>query len=831
MNAANLPFNEQLQKIRERFFSDGNPVAVLAERTALVNNLICTSFLTYLAPAFPKGMAVLAVGGYGRSELFPHSDVDVLLLVERAPSDEQSRDALSAFLRVCWDSGLRISHSVHTVDECCEYHSTNLELTISLLDVRMLCGDAALYQILASRLPKFIASERQTLLRHLIRQARERHEKFQNTVYHLEPNIKEAPGGLRDLHVIGWLAKLQDPSRELPDWLPELAAETQFLYTLRCYLHFAANRDQNVLQFDAQEEVVKQPFIDGIDPAKPVESWMRQYFLAARRIRRAALQAIDVSETLVPSGLFSQFREWRTRLSTSEISVNKERLLLRNPQMLDSDPELALRLMLFTARHGLLPATDTERRIARALPAIEAYFAQPRPLWNHLWEIFSLPHAMLALRTMHETGLLGALLPEWRLIEGFVIRDFYHRYTVDEHTLIVAENLLALRKPLDGSRRRFSELLTEVDSLPLLVLAILLHDIGKSIDGPTHAQESARFGETIMARIQMPEEQRPFVRFLVEQHLALSSIMNSRDLDDPATAKDLAAKAGTVENLRYLALMTYADISGVNPTAMTPWRLEQLWRVYSIGLRELTRELDTDRIHVESDAPASEFLEGFPSRYLRTHTKEEIAAHLALEQKARLSGVAVELLRQGGVWSLTVITLDKPRLFASIVGALSGFGMDILKAEAFANTKGEVLDSFTFSDPGRALELNPPEVDRLRATVEKAAMGTLDVRQMLERRVRPQPKHRGERLRPSIYFDGEASSHATLVEIVAEDRSGLLYDFARVFAESGCNIEVVLIDTEAHKALDVFYLTCQGRKLTENEQFVLEDRLRVVCLS
>ena len=224
MNAANQPSNN-LQAIRERFFSDGNPVAVLAERTALVNNVLRSAFLEFLAPVFPKGMAVLAVGGYGRSELFPHSDVDVMLLVERAPSDERSRDALSTFLRTGWDAGLRISHSVHTVEECCEYHSTNLELTICLLDQRLLCGDTDLYQSLTVRLPKFIASERQTLIRHLIRQARERQEKFQNTVYHLEPNIKEAPGGLRDLHMIGWLAKLQDPARELPDWLGELGPD------------------------------------------------------------------------------------------------------------------------------------------------------------------------------------------------------------------------------------------------------------------------------------------------------------------------------------------------------------------------------------------------------------------------------------------------------------------------------------------------------------------------------------------------------------------------------------------------------------------------------
>jgi len=814
-----------LPDLRERFLSDGNPVAILAERTASVSQVIAESFQTYLTPVFPEGLAMVAVGGYGRSELFPHSDIDILILVERAPQDEKSRDALSRFLRTGWDGGLHVSHSVHTVEECCALHPGNLELTISLLDQRFLCGDADLYRKLSSRLQKFIASERPTIVKGLIRQTRERHEKFQNTVYHLEPNLKEAPGGLRDLHVIGWLTKLQDPARELPDWLAELREEIRFLFTARCYLHYAAGRDQNVVQFDAQEEILKQPF----QAEMTVAQWMRQYFLAARRVFRAAKQAVDVVESSAPSGLFSHFRDWRSRMSTSEISVSKDRLLLRNPQMLESDPELALRVLRFTARHGLPPAADTERRIERALPAIESHFASERPLWNHLREIFSLPHAMLALRTMHETGLLGALMPEWRMIEGFVIRDFYHRYTVDEHTLIVAQNLLNLRAGADGPRRRFAELITEVESVPLLVFAILLHDIGKSIDGPTHAYESARLGDVIMKRIQMPDEEQMFVRFLVEQHLILSSVMNSRDLDDPSTAKDLATKAGTVENLRYLALMTYADISGVNPTAMTPWRLDQLWRVYSIGLRELTRELDTDRIHTHSSAPAHDFLEGFPSRYLRTHDKDEVAAHIALEEKARKDGVGVELVRRGGVWKLTVITLDRPRLFASIVGALSGIGMDIVKAEAFANAKNEVLDSFTFADPQRTLELNPSEVDRLRATLEKAAMGTLDVRQMLERRLRPSPAKTAERLRPAIYFDAEASAHATLVEIIAEDRIGLLYDLANVFAESNCSIEVVLIDTEARKALDVFYLTKEGRKLTENEQFVLEDRLRAAC--
>lgn len=815
----NPPSNSPLAGIRSAFFQEWDPGAVLSGRTADVDCIVQAAFDQYLTPVYPSGLTVLAVGGYGRRELFPNSDVDVLLLTERAPHNEATRDALSAFLRALWDANLRLSHSMHSLDECCQYHPQNVELNISLLDQRYLCGDKAEYEKLAKRLPKFVSSERQALVRHLIRQVRERHEKFHSTVYHLEPNVKESPGGLRDIHSIGWLTKLQDPSRELPNWLGELAEPCRFLYATRCYLHFQANRDQNLLQFDLQESIAAER---GISPAE----FVRQYFLSARKIHRGVLQAIDLCETLVPSGLLGHFRDWRSRMSTSEISVNKDRLFLKNAQLLESDPDVSLRLIRFSARHGLPLSADAERRLVAALPILSAHYAQPGPIWNYLQEILLQPHAMMAMRTMHETGLLAAILPEWKLIEGLVVRDFYHRYTVDEHTLIVMENLLALRKNTDPTRRRFAGLFAEIESLPALLFAILLHDVGKGIDGPTHAMESARLATGIMERIQIPEEERPLIHFLIDQHLVLSSVMNSRDLSDPATAEHLAGRVQTVERLRYLALLTYADISGVNTTSMTPWRLEQLWRVYAIGQRELTKELDTDRIGATASHP---FLEGFPQRYLRTHTEVEVAQHLALAEAARDTGVAIDLSRQGGVWNLQVITRDRPKLFAALAGALAGSGMDIVKAEAFANSRGEVLDSFTFADPSRNLELNPPEIDRLRQTVERVVLGKLDVTTLLASRRRPFAAKAKPEIRPAVYFDGEVSNHATLVEIIAEDRPGLLFDLASTISQAGCNIEVVLIDTEAHKAIDVFYLTKEDRKLTEEESMALERRLDEVC--
>jgi [protein-PII] uridylyltransferase len=262
---------------------------------------------------------------------------------------------------------------------------------------------------------------------------------------------------------------------------------------------------------------------------------------------------------------------------------------------------------------------------------------------------------------------------------------------------------------------------------------------------------------------------------------------------------------------------------------MTPWRLEQLWRTYIITYRELTRELVTERIRSALPDEKGDFLEGFPTRYLRTHTDEQIAGHMKLEGKMRQSGVAIDLQREDGAYVMTIITSDRPFLFASLAGALSSFGLNILKAEAFSNSRGTALDTFTFSDPMRTLELNPMEADRLRLIVQRAALGKEDVKKLLKSRPRPSHSASAHRRPPTVAFDSEASDTATLIEIVTEDRPGLLYDFASTFSSAGCSIDVVLIDTEARKAFDVFYVTKEGKKLEENLQTDLKTQLLSVC--
>lgn len=830
MLLSKLNFGPVSEAIQKEFAATGEAARVLHHRTRLVDDIVLSAFQESLGIAVPSGLALLAVGGYGRAELFPYSDVDLLILTESAFDTSEWEEALSLFLRDLWDSGLRVSHSVRTVPECCKVHVHNIELSISLLDLRFLAGDRGLHEALAFKLPGFLRNHRHDLVRHICRSARERYAKHRNTIFHLEPDVKEAPGGLRDYHLIRWLDRFQDSApgaaergMSVPDRHSELAAAWRFLSQLRCFLHYQTGRDANLLTFEMQDELSRQAFSLHTDPA----GWMRAYFRHARTVHRAALRAMETAEGRSGS-LLVLFRDWRSRLSNAEFTVSGERVYLRMPAMLNADPEMVIRLFQFVARHGIPLSCGAERRLIEVLPFLQQHFSTSRPLWRAVSELLSLPHTPLALEAMSETGVLAAIFPEWKRIECLVVRDFYHRFTVDEHTLQAVRHLWDLRAA-DPQRRRFAELFAEIEQIAVLGMALLFHDIGKG-EG-RHVQAALPLAAGALKRIQAPTAVCDAVRDLIASHLALSAAMSSRDLDDPVTAEALAERIGTVEQLKKLTLLTYADVSAIYPGAMTRWRLEQLWRTYLCVYRELTRELHAARIET-GGFPANTlppFAEGFPKRYLHTHDEEQIRRHAELVAQSSLLGAAVDIRRQDGVFLAEIVAIDRPGLFAAIAGALAGFGAQILKAEAFSNRQHQVLDTFVFSDPSRNLELNPPEIDRLRVILERVALGRMDVQELLRGRPKPTLPSRHARVRPAVCFDPNASATATLIEVVAEDRPGLLYDLASQISEAGCNIEVVLIDTHAHKALDVFYVTRAGRKLDGAAMTDLYQRLLAVC--
>ena len=797
----------------------GDAGTALAERSAYVDRVVSAAAAQILFPAFPTdGPALVAVGGYGRRQMFPYSDVDLLLLFRSTQQAVERKDAISAFLQQLWDSGLRMSHSVRTPEECAEVYDQNTELNISLLDQRYLAGDRALYAALAAKLPRFVLANRDALARNLARLTRERHAKYGDTIHHLEPNVKETPGGLRDFQLVCWLEQLRNTESQrlgLAAPPPELEQAFRHMARLRTYLHHSSGRDNNTLGFEAQDSIAEQA---GADTA----AWMREYFRHARAIHRAAIRQLEIAEAQ-NSGLFASFRDWRSRLGNAEFSVHRERVHVREAQSLDADPGAMLRLFEFVARHGMRPSAEAEQQIAARLPRLREHFAR-QPVWRALEPIFSLAHAPLAVRSLHETGVLTALFPELAAMECLVIRDFYHRYTVDEHTLVAMQNVWNIQGP-------YKDLRSEVKQPALLLFALLFHDAGKASADEGHVDASLRLVHAAAHRIGMPDQDRETVIFLIGCHLELSATMHSRDIFDPSTVAAVTRMVETVERLKLLTLLTYGDISAVNPTAMTPWRSDHLWQLYLAVYNDLTRALQTDRIEPEPTGSPERiaFLAGFPTRYLRTHTEAEIDEHMALKSRSRPTGIAVDIRKLDSAWQLTLIAADRAGLFAAVAGTLSSFGMNIVRAEAFSNRRGAILDTFTFEDPLHTLDLNASEVDRLASVVERVLAGKVDVRQLLRNRPKASPPTQKAAIAGRVSFNSEASRTATLVEIVAQDRPGLLYDLASAISTIGANIEVVLIDTEAHKAIDVFYVTSQGGKLTEAQQAALGEDLRRAC--
>ena len=845
---------EPLDDIRANFFADGDGLRDVAARSAATDQTVSRHFAASFLDAERSGVALIAVGGYGRAQLFPHSDVDLLLLVERPGQTATYTEQTSQLLAQLWDAKLRVSHSVRAPAECARLAPDNAELNISLLDTRFLAGDQSLYEELRYRqLPRFYLREQRALLKNLLELANSRHARGGETIYHLEPDVKETPGGLRDLQLACWISQLTNMSAvrlpESEEFLPaeardKLTPAKQFLFALRCYLHYFNSRDNNKLSFDLQETVAKEGAGKAFRETRDTSEWMRDYFRHVRVIYRLADRQIEESAGAGQS-LFTLFRDRKSRLSNADFIVRRGRLYLRGSQALAAQPELALDLFAFISRHGIPLSVETERRIEQALPAISGQTSSGGPFWPVLAEILSLPYAYEALTAMRETGVLFAVFPEYELIDCLVVRDFYHRYTVDEHTFVTIQTLHELSADSDPLSERYARLLSELEKPELLFFALLFHDAGKGMPEGAHSEHSVEMAAKAMERIQLDEAGREHVLFLIRHHLEMSATMTGRDIGEPTTIQQFSDVVGGEERLKALTLMTFADISAVNPKAMTDWRKDLLWQLYISSHRCLGRDFEERRIHSgrseallqraaseEEKAEIAEFLEGLPRRYLRSQPLDQIFAHFQLSGKLATSSSAVSVSKRHSLYDVVVMTGDRPFLFASLCATFSGQGLNIEKAEAFANTKGMVLDTFVVSDPQRSLDLNPSEVPSLKKALKQAAEGRLDISEIAFRRQPVFAGKRKTRVQPRVSFDNESSPSATVFHVTAEDRTGLLFDLANKFSQHGCSIEVVLIDTQGQRAIDVFYLAGPGGKKIENSKCeVLKEDLAAACLS
>jgi [protein-PII] uridylyltransferase len=775
-------------------------------------------------------IAVCALGGYGRRALSLHSDIDLLLLVGGRIGRPEER-FVKALLHPLWDLKLTVGHHVRELDDFDRLETDNPEFLLALMDVRQLAGDRALFDRFDAVLQTSSDHWHPHILDALILLTDQRHSEYNDTLYQLEPDVKDGPGTLRDIWATRTILKLAGEPRHAaavsaPDRLQD--AE-EFLMRVRSGIHLDTGRNINVLSYELQEKAAERLKYSEPDGRRRAEALMTDYFRHARtvtrvlgRVRRASKPAPATPIRFIGENLIwvvegITFADKAEAVAHPLSWLNAfEAAVSRNVPVADEALALMEREVSQYTPDTFLPNLVQKQRFVQ--------FLRPRPGLS------------ARLAEMRDCGLLGTIFPEFEEISCRVTRDFYHKYTVDEHTLITIRNVERLL-----NNPRFGPVLRELLEPELLVLALLYHDVGKAREGD-HSVVGAQMAAVMMERLQLDEGARHTVDFLIRSHLKMSRIAFRRDTEEPEVVKQFASLFGTEEQLKMLCLLTLADVGAVSPETLTSWKEELLWRLYVDAYNQMTigygdeiidrKEADVAALQAgrPDDIPETEmarFLEGLPRRYLILFTPDAIYRHVRLSRDIKPDDIKFVLGKKAAVWELTVVSLDKPFLFSNISGVLSYFGMDILRGHALTSLTGLVLDVFQFMDRDGFFELNSQSGEQFDRTLRDVMAGQSDVRAMLTNKERSVLFRRTPMVRrtPVIYFDNEHSQRYTVLELVADDAPGLLHRVSRVISEHGVDVDLVLISTEGQKAIDVFHITRGGAKLTEDAEAALKADL------
>ncbi|MBO6718075.1 MAG: [protein-PII] uridylyltransferase [Rhizobiaceae bacterium] len=843
---------------------DGGGTACAARLSHLMDEIIAALYEFAIAhvfdarnPSTAERMAVVAVGGYGRGTLAPGSDIDLLFVrpYKQTPWGEQ---VIEYILYLLWDLGLKVGHATRNIDECVRLSRTDMTIRTSILEARFICGDEKLNDELLERFDEKVVSHTgPEFVQAKLAERDERHAQAGESRYLVEPNVKNGKGGLRDLHTLFWIGKYFYRVRSAED-LVEKGVYTRkeylafrkaedFLWAVRCHMHFLTGKAEERLHFDIQREIADRLGYTSHPGLSAVERFMKHYFLTAKsvgdltRIFCAKLEEEQAKQVPGFGRLFGSFSRRRRKLAgTSDFLVDNHRITIADDGVFERDPVNLLRLFWFADKHGLEYHPDAMQLVTRSLKLIDRNLRRDEEANRLFMDVLTSGRdPELNMRRMNEAGVLGKLIPDFNRIVAMMQFSMYHHYTVDEHLLRCIGVFAEIeRGQAEKTHPLAHSLMPDLKHRrELLYVALLFHDIAKGRP-EDHSIAGARIARRLCPHMGFDKEDTETIAWLIEHHLLMSMTAQTRDLNDRKTIEDFANVVQSVERLKLLVVLTVCDIRGVGPGVWNGWKGQLLRTLFfetelllTGGFSEVTRAERAEAARARlsealADWPAPErkrYLKLHYDNYLMTVDLDDQVRHADFIRGAgennRNLATMIRPLTFEAVTEITVLAPDHPRLLSVIAGACAAAGANIVDAQIFTTSDGRALDTILIN---REFELDDDErrrAARVGKLIESVLSGKSYLPQIIKERTKPKRGAKAFRVEPRVEIRNTLSNRFSVIEVTCLDRPGLLSEVTGRISDLSLDIASAHITTFGEKVIDTFYVTdLTGQKVTSDSR-------------
>lgn len=815
-----------------------------------------THVFTASNPSEAERIAIAAVGGYGRGTLAPGSDVDLLFLLpyKQTPWGES---VVEYMLYVLWDLGLKVGHSTRSIADCIRLARADFTIRTALLEARFIHGDRALYDDLEKRFDaEVVKGTANEFVEAKLAERDGRHKRAGESRYLVEPNVKEGKGGLRDLNTLFWIAKYVYRVKQ-PSDLVKAGVFTKeeyqtfrkaenFLWAVRCELHFLTERAEERITFDLQTEMAKRLGYQQHRGLKAVERFMKHYFLIAKDVgdlTRIFCAVLEEQEKKKKPSIGRFMQAMRRKKVIRGFNVESGRLAVTRENFFEKDPVNIIRLFHVADQHGLDIHPDALKLLTRSLKLVDASLRRNEEANRLFLEILaSRKNPETTLRWMNEAGVLGRFVPDFGRIVALMQFNMYHHYTADEHLLRAIGILSEVERGVNVEEYpKAHELMGKIKSRNVVYMAVLLHDIAKGRD-EDHSDAGAAIARRLCPRLGMSPGETESVAWLVQNHLVMSDVAQRRDIADPRTVRDFADLVQSPERLKMLFVLTVVDIKAVGPGVWNGWKAQLLRQLYfeteallQGGDNAVNRKTRVAGAKEALAARLGDWSKAARDRYFTRHADgywlsldvETLERHARLIESAKEAPLTISAEPDRDVTQLTLYTQDHPGLFARFAGACAVLGMNIVDAKIFTTRDGMALDMLWVQDAAGGAIAEPRRLQRLEETIRKVLSGEILPPDAIEQRTRRERRAEAFSVAPQVFIDNDASDGYTVIEVNGLDRPGLVHALSRALFHLGLTIGSAHITTYGERAVDVFYVKdVIGHKVTNaNKKKAVERHL------